>query len=334
MKNCIFIALMFLMLSITAFAQEFTKEDLKEASIETVKLFQQKKYDEALPIAEKSVRIAKQIYGEKHIESVNVIKNLGYVQLYKGDTDEAGKTFNKAFDIYRELENLSANDKMSAAEIAETVAAIKTQKDLKSAEKYYQQSVVWREEGDGKDSVKLVTPLAGLANINYWKKNYKDAARLYERAIKIGLDNTDAKDLDFSAIYHRGECAFRKAGKSDEFETIEKKFSISSPLNSKGEKDLKVASSINAGVVNGKALNLITPPYPAEARAARASGTVKVKVLIGEQGNVISACGISDVHSALIEASEVAAYNSQFQPTTLQGKPIKVSGVIIYSFTR
>lgn len=334
MKNYIVTILLILMLSISAFAQEFTKEDLRETSIQTVKLFQQKKYDEALPLAEKSVLIAKKIYGEKNIETVNVLKNLGYVQLYKGDTDEAGKTLDKAFDIYRDLENLSANDKTSAAEIAETIALIKSQKDLKSAEKYYQQSVVWRDEGDGKDSIKLIIPLGGLANIFYWKKNYKDAARLYERAIKIAFENTDAEDTNFVAVYYRGECAFRKAGKSDEFEAFEKKNSISSPPNSKGEKDLKVVSSINAGVVNGKAINLAYPPYPAEAKYARASGTVKVKVLINEQGNVVSACGISDVHSALIEASETAAYNSKFQPTTLKGKPVKVTGVIIYNFTR
>ncbi|MEP7037937.1 MAG: tetratricopeptide repeat protein, partial [Acidobacteriota bacterium] len=335
MKNYIVTAFLLLMMSISAFAQEFTKEDLRETSIQTVKLFQQKKYDEALPLAEKSVLIAKQIYGEKNIETVNVLKNLGYVQLYKGDTDEAGKTFDKAFDIYQDLENLSANDKTSAADIAETVASIKSQKDLKSTEKYYKQAMIWREEGEGVDSPKSLTPLIGLANINYWKKNYKQSAEFYERAIKIGAENSDAENTNFLAVYLRGECAFKKAGKSDEFEKIKENFSVSfpTPTGSNATKDPQVAFAITSGVVNGKALNLVAPAYPAEAKYARATGAVKVKVLINEQGNVISACGVNDAHSSLIEASETAAYNSKFQPTSLKGKPVKVTGIIIYNFT-
>ncbi len=71
------------------------KKDLREISVQTVKLFQQKEYAEALPLAEKAVALAKQIYGEKNIETVNVLKNLGYVQLYKGDGDEAEDAFLK-----------------------------------------------------------------------------------------------------------------------------------------------------------------------------------------------------------------------------------------------
>ncbi len=32
-------------------------------------------------------------------------------------------------------------------------------------------------------------------------------------------------------------------------------------------------------------------------------------------------------------SSEIAAYQSKFHPTMLEGKPVKVTGVIIYNFT-
>lgn len=335
MKIYIVTAWLLLMLSITIFAQKessFTKDELRETSIQTVKLFQQKKYVEALPIAEKSVLIAKQIYGEKNIETVNVLKNLGYVQLYKGDTDEAGKTLDKAFDIYRDLENLSANDKSSAAGIAETVASIKSQKNLTSVEKYYKQAIIWREEG-GKDSAKLVNPLVGLANLNYWRRDYKQSAEYYEKAIEISAKDSDVNKTDFFALYLRGECAFKKAKNSKEFEIIKEKFDLSSKLDLKASRDTQTTFSINGGVVNGKALNLVTPAYPSEAKAARATGVVKVDVLINEQGDVISACGDKDANSFLAESSEAAAYNSKFSPTNLKGKPVKVTGTIIYNFT-
>ena len=88
---------------------------------------------------------------------------------------------------------------------------------------------------------------------------------------------------------------------------------------------------ISCGVLNGKAINLVKPQYPAEARAAKASGAVNVQVTIDEQGNVISAKAVSG-DALLRTASEEAARQSKFSPTLLQGVPVMVTGVIIYNF--
>lgn len=90
-------------------------------------------------------------------------------------------------------------------------------------------------------------------------------------------------------------------------------------------------STIRAGVVNGKAKNLVMPIYPAAAKAARARGTVSVQVLIDEDGNIISADAVSG-HPLLRAAAVLAARESTFTPTTLSGRPVKVSGVINYNF--
>src|SRR3989449_7172935 len=50
---------------------------------------------------------------------------------------------------------------------------------------------------------------------------------------------------------------------------------------------------ISGGVLNGKAVRLDQPPYPAIARSAHASGQVKVQIVIDENGNVISATPVS-----------------------------------------
>jgi protein TonB len=91
--------------------------------------------------------------------------------------------------------------------------------------------------------------------------------------------------------------------------------------------------TISGGVVNGKARNLVTPPYPASAKAVRAGGEVKVQVTIDEDGNVISASAVSG-HPLLRSAAVNAARASKFTPTQLSGQPVKVTGVIIYNFTQ
>lgn len=93
----------------------------------------------------------------------------------------------------------------------------------------------------------------------------------------------------------------------------------------------KMPKSISGGVLNGKAINLPTPPYPPAARAVNARGMVSVQVVIDEEGNVISASAVSG-HPLLRAAAQAAAFGAKFSPTQLAGQPVKVTGVITYSF--
>lgn len=88
---------------------------------------------------------------------------------------------------------------------------------------------------------------------------------------------------------------------------------------------------ISGGVLNGKAITLPRPDYPAEARAAKAAGTVVVQITVDEYGNVIAARAVSG-HQMLHQASINAARQARFAPTFLMGEAVKVTGVITYNF--
>jgi protein TonB len=88
---------------------------------------------------------------------------------------------------------------------------------------------------------------------------------------------------------------------------------------------------ISGGVLNGKAISLPKPQYPPIARAAHASGTVTVQVLIDENGNVVSAKAVNG-HPLLQAVAVAAARQAKFSPTKLSGQPVKVTGVIQYNF--
>ena len=88
---------------------------------------------------------------------------------------------------------------------------------------------------------------------------------------------------------------------------------------------------VPGGVLNGKAISKPAPEYPAIARAARASGTVAVNIIVDEEGRVISANPVSG-HPLLQQAAAQAAREARFSPTLLSGQPIKVSGVLTYNF--
>jgi protein TonB len=89
---------------------------------------------------------------------------------------------------------------------------------------------------------------------------------------------------------------------------------------------------VSLGVVNGRATSLPKPSIPAAAKVAKVGGTVAVRVLIDENGNVVSASAVSG-NEMLRQASESAARSAKFTPTLLSGAPAKASGVINYNFS-
>jgi TonB family protein len=91
------------------------------------------------------------------------------------------------------------------------------------------------------------------------------------------------------------------------------------------------ADGLSGGVLNGKAITLPPPEYPAVARAAKASGNVTVEITIDEEGNVISARSVSG-HPLLQSAAVTAARQAKFSPTRASGQPVKVNGVLVYNF--
>lgn len=88
---------------------------------------------------------------------------------------------------------------------------------------------------------------------------------------------------------------------------------------------------VEGGVLEGRAISLPQPPYPAIAKAVRASGMVTIKVIVDEEGKVVAAQAESG-HPLLLAAALQAARQARFSPTMLNGKPVKVSGVINYNF--
>ena len=92
-----------------------------------------------------------------------------------------------------------------------------------------------------------------------------------------------------------------------------------------------IAKPIEGGVLNSKALDLPKPTYSEEAKRLKVSGTVTVRVVVDENGKVVSALAI-DGPAPLRQAAEDAARKAVFNPTTQDGITVKVSGVITYKF--
>lgn len=87
----------------------------------------------------------------------------------------------------------------------------------------------------------------------------------------------------------------------------------------------------SAGVVNGRAIDLIRPQFPRAAKAFNVYGVVSVIVLVDEIGKVVKA-EVESGHPLLRESAVKAASQSKFEPFTLSGQPVKIQEIIVYNF--
>ena len=84
-------------------------------------------------------------------------------------------------------------------------------------------------------------------------------------------------------------------------------------------------------ILNGKAVSLPRPSYPAIAHQQHVSGAVLVWVSIDEKGKVVSASAVSG--DPLLRApAQQAALLAEFAPVVADGKAVRVTGIITYNF--
>lgn len=116
-------------------------------------------------------------------------------------------------------------------------------------------------------------------------------------------------------------------GGEDEAETA----GTDAPANSATPTTKGSAGAISGGVLNGKATRLPQPVYPSVARSAGVKGSVVVQVTVDESGKVTDARAVAG-HPLLQAAAVQAARQATFKPTLLSGRPVKVTGTLIFNF--
>jgi hypothetical protein len=85
--------------------------------------------------------------------------------------------------------------------------------------------------------------------------------------------------------------------------------------------------------INGLAITLVKPAFPEAAVDVGADGaTVTLRVVVNENGDVVSAHCSMTCHPMLKDAAELAALMSKFKPHAPDGRPTKYEGTLLYTF--
>jgi len=260
--------------------------ELKEAAALTesvVKLFNEQKFDEALPLAKRALQIREKLLPGNDLRLATSLSFLGDLYIVKRDYGAATPILQRVLKI--------------------------------------------REEQFGPDDPRLLTTLDRLAALYRSRRDFDRAVPTYTRALLMYGRLSGVNTPDFERTSDAFTCLA--------YET--KNLSLVKDLNEIRKQFAPAkdpAELVERGILNGRALALGRPEYPAGARQRGLSGTVVVKVEIDEAGKVISAVDMCQGPPFLSESAVKAAWKSQFTPTKIAGRPIKVKGVIQYNFVR
>lgn len=220
-------------------------------------------------------------------------KRIFYIR--RGGAYEAKKLYNEALADFEKSLQLSETDRQKSVALESQATILYEQNELDSA-------------------LTKINEAINLDSSDYW--NFKTRAKIYRKSGKNDLAETDEQ-------------------KALELDTNKKdKVSGDSANDSEitnSNQTITPPKTISGGILNGKATSLPKPAYPPAAKAVRASGAVNVQVSLNEKGEVVSANAVSG-HPLLRASAVQAAKEAKFSPTLLSGKPVKVSGVIVYNF--
>lgn len=287
-------------------------------AVQVAELYKQGKYKEAVPLAKRCLHIRAKAFTPADEALRTALHNLAELYMRLGEFDEAAPLFQRLIKSYEEFAPADAR----LAGVLQGMGTVKFYTgEHGKTENLYRRALDITEKAYPPDSPKVATAASYLAEYYQAVGDLNKAEPLYQRIFAITEKQTPSGDSeDFRIARDRYACVLHKMGQEDRAQELEK---LPPPGAS--------SSPVTGSVINGKAISLPKPGYPAEARAARVSGTVVVRLVIDERGKVLRACAIKGP-PLLMRASELAAYKAIFSPTKLSGKPVKVTGIVTYNF--
>ena len=303
--------------------QKVESSEADRLSAQVLKLFEEGRYDEALPLAKRVLEIREKQLGTDSKPVAVALCNLATIYMQQKIYDQAETAFQASLSIYAKL-----NDDLNAAKIADSLGLLHYQRrNFDQAEALFLRSLSLREKHWGSDHADVTQYLYGVANFYRSLGSYSKAAGTLKRIVEIKEKTGMPEQSELGEALEDYACVLREADRKTEAKKIEERVNriFYSPT------DTKDSADESSDVLNGKAISLPRPQFPKVAQAIRESASVRVRILIDESGKVLKACAV-DGPGILQDASKTAALRARFTPTVKDGKPVKVIGFVTYNF--
>lgn len=298
---------------------ELTEAD--ELSKQAVKFYKEDKFDKALPLAKRVLQIREGILPANDTRIFAAVNNLAFILMAKEKYGEAKVMFTRSLAL---MEAKFGQDDLQLVNVLTQLAlAHHKQDEYEKAELFLSRALELREKKYGLNNATTLESLYLLADLHQAQQKFAKAETLLLRAIAAKEQATGDARIGLQTARGRYLALL----------TLDKRKTEAEALLAKMTSDATdPAQPKIGGVLNGRAIVTVAPAYPIEAKQIRAQGQVKVQVVIDQFGKVITATAVEGRRELLV-ASEQAARKWRFSPTLLSGRPVEVTGTIIFNFT-
>jgi TonB family protein len=296
-------------------------EQLAEAArlaADVLHLFSQRRYDDAAPLAERVLDIRLRAFGPEHRSVAEAMNNLGMIRIGQGRFEDAEALLRRALAVF---EKTPEPPTVLQAKILSGLALVRAKLGhAEEASKFSEAALAAAEKALAPGAEELGDYYRQLAEVYRLKRDVSKAEHNYLRAIEVWAKTVGREDARVQMAVESLLCTpvvLNRGRRSEVWERLTKVLDGVDPMS--------------GSILVGKAISKPQPKYPPEAKAARASGSVVVKVWVDETGAVERAKAICG-HGLLAGASADAARRAIFHPSLVDGKPSKVTGFITYNF--
>ena len=307
-------------------AQEST--DAAKLELQVVKLYKEGKFDEAIPLAKQVLKIREQQLPANDPLVADSLGNLAMLYLARKKFDDAESLLQRALGIYEQTPGANA---LVLAKTLDSLAHVRLFKsDIREAEKYYMRALAAKEKALSPDHEEILYSLNNLVDFHLTNKDYAPAIAMLQRIVSIKERKLGDSDTQVGRLLERMACLMYKNKDNDEAEKTEARANhiLYSALVTMPD-----AIELPHQVFSCKLINNPRPDFVSIARSRRFSGTIKMDVAVetDEAGNVTAARLVGG-DPAYKSVAEKAARGAKLRPTIVDGRPVRVGGVISHQF--
>jgi CHAT domain-containing protein/Tfp pilus assembly protein PilF len=150
---------------------------------QVIQLYQQGKYNEAIPLAEQALAIRKKVLGDNHPDTATSLNNLAELYRVQGRYSEAEPLYKQALAIIKQ--QLGDNHPSTATSLNNLAFLYQSQGRYSEAEPLYKQALAISKQQLGDNHPLTVAILNSLAALYYSQGRYSEAEPLYQQALTI-----------------------------------------------------------------------------------------------------------------------------------------------------
>jgi tetratricopeptide (TPR) repeat protein len=187
---------------------------------QAVELYQQGKYNEAIPLAEQVLAIRKKVLGDNHPDTATSLNNLALLYKSQGRYSEAEPLYQQALAIRKQ--QLGDNHPDTATSLNNLAELYRVQGRYSEAEPLFKEALAISKKQLGDNHPSTATSLNNLATLYYSQGRYSEAEPLYKEALAISKKQLGDNHPDTATSLNNLALLYRVQGRYSEAEPLYK----------------------------------------------------------------------------------------------------------------